>query len=256
MEKKYELLMDDHIEYAGKTLYRIKALKDFGNVKAETIGGYIETEINLSHEGDCWVYDDAKVYDKARVYNNAQIFHSAKVYNNALICNNAQVYEDAEVFGCARVSNNACICENARVYENACISDRALILDNAEVYGNATVCDRATVYNRAIVNGSATVCDRAKVFGEATIHDGTIIGEVSMKYADIYQEEYTDEDKIVTAILTKDNKVLYTIACQGDYTEQEFMDLIKDTNSNIGDAISRERYISFIRKTNKYFKGE
>lgn len=31
--KKFELT-DEHVEVLGKTLYRIRALKDFGNVKA------------------------------------------------------------------------------------------------------------------------------------------------------------------------------------------------------------------------------
>ncbi len=39
-------------------LYHIKALKDFDDVKAGTIGG-IEKETNLSHEGNCWIYNDA-----------------------------------------------------------------------------------------------------------------------------------------------------------------------------------------------------
>ena len=44
MCKKYELLKDKHIEYRGKTLYRIKALRDFYNVKKGDIGGYVESE--------------------------------------------------------------------------------------------------------------------------------------------------------------------------------------------------------------------
>ena len=41
--KKYELT-DDTIEFNGQILYRIKALRDFANVKAGDIGGYISGE--------------------------------------------------------------------------------------------------------------------------------------------------------------------------------------------------------------------
>ena len=60
--KKYEILMDkkNTIEFEGRTLYRIRALRDFNDVKKGNIGGYIESESNLSQEGDCWVYDNAK----------------------------------------------------------------------------------------------------------------------------------------------------------------------------------------------------
>ena len=68
MKKKYELLKNDTIDVNGHTLYRIKALKDFGNVKKGDLGGYIEKEDNLRHYGNCWVYNDAKVYEDAIVY--------------------------------------------------------------------------------------------------------------------------------------------------------------------------------------------
>ena len=55
MERKYELLKDDTIKISHRTLYRIKALRDFGNVKKDELGGYIEKENNLSHNECCWV---------------------------------------------------------------------------------------------------------------------------------------------------------------------------------------------------------
>lgn len=51
MEKKYEFT-GETLEYEGRTLHRIRALKDFGNVKAGDVGGWVETEANLSHDGN------------------------------------------------------------------------------------------------------------------------------------------------------------------------------------------------------------
>lgn len=59
--KKYELLTNDTINLAGRTLYRIKALRDFGNVKKGDLGGYVEKEENLSHNGSAWVYGAAEL---------------------------------------------------------------------------------------------------------------------------------------------------------------------------------------------------
>ncbi|WP_375654209.1 hypothetical protein [Bartonella sp. AP19HLJMH] len=73
MVKKYELT-NETIEVGGKTLHRIRALRDFGNVKAGDLGGYIEKEDNLSHDGNCWVSGNAKVYGKAKVCGFAEIF--------------------------------------------------------------------------------------------------------------------------------------------------------------------------------------
>lgn len=57
--KKYRLT-GEKSEYDESVIFRIQALKDFGDVKAGDLGGWVESEDNLSHEGDCWIYDDAK----------------------------------------------------------------------------------------------------------------------------------------------------------------------------------------------------
>lgn len=49
--KKYELTSETKV-FLGKTLYRIKALVQFGNVNAGDLGGWIEKEENLSQYGN------------------------------------------------------------------------------------------------------------------------------------------------------------------------------------------------------------
>lgn len=58
--KKYRLT-DEKIIVGYRTLYRIQALQDFENVKMGELGGWIESEKNLSHEGDVWVSGDADI---------------------------------------------------------------------------------------------------------------------------------------------------------------------------------------------------
>lgn len=67
--KKYELTEKSiNLNFSNRTLYQIRALKDFNNVKAGDFGGYIEDESNLSQDGNCWVSDSAKVYGNAKIY--------------------------------------------------------------------------------------------------------------------------------------------------------------------------------------------
>ena len=113
--KKYELLKDDTIIMSGRTLYRIKALRDFGNVEKGELGGYIESGNNLSHFGNAWVYDNARVYDNAEVYGNAEVFGDARVFGDAEVYDNARVYDNAEVYG------NAWVFGDARVFGDAVI---------------------------------------------------------------------------------------------------------------------------------------
>lgn len=59
---KFELT-DETLELYGVKLFRIRALRDFGDVKKGDLGGYIAGEENLSHYEDCWVYKGGKVKD-------------------------------------------------------------------------------------------------------------------------------------------------------------------------------------------------
>ena len=68
--KKYELTSET-LQYAGHTLHRIKALKDFGSIKAGELGGWVEKEENLPQYGNAWVRGNAKVYGDARVCGDA-----------------------------------------------------------------------------------------------------------------------------------------------------------------------------------------
>ena len=72
--RKYELLQDQTIEWCGRTLYRIRALRDFGAVHAGDVGGYIECERNLSQDGNAWVYGNARVRGNALVCDNARVY--------------------------------------------------------------------------------------------------------------------------------------------------------------------------------------
>ena len=62
MEKKFELTEEFIINNSGIKLYRIKALKDFSDVKKGDFGGYVQQERNLSQFGNAWVFGDAKVF--------------------------------------------------------------------------------------------------------------------------------------------------------------------------------------------------
>ena len=120
--KKYKMIKKDSIEVGSRTLYRVKALKDFGDVKKGDVGGYIEKESNLSHEGDCWVFENALVCDNAKVFGFARVFENVKVFENAWVYGNAKVFDNAWVYGNAKVSDNAWVCGNAKVCGTAICS--------------------------------------------------------------------------------------------------------------------------------------
>ena len=191
--KKYRLTTESNLLCFGKKLYRIEALKDFGDIRKGEKGGFVESEDNLSQEGNCWIADDAMVYDDAKVSENAVVYDNVRVlkrasvygcacvYNNVSVSDNAQVYgnaivygyanvcDDSSVFGNAQVYGNAYICRNSKVYDNACVSDNAWIDSDAQVHGNSKVCGDVTVFNTANVNGNVYMDGNTIVGGNAVI---------------------------------------------------------------------------------------
>lgn len=55
------------------TLHRIRAVAEFCLVKIGDLGGWIEKEENLSHEGKAWVWGNAKVWGNAEVFSASHV---------------------------------------------------------------------------------------------------------------------------------------------------------------------------------------
>ena len=196
MNKKYELT-DETINHWGTTLHRIKALRSFGDVKAGDLGGYIQSEDNLSHEKDCWIYNDAIARDNAKVLDNAKVKIAA------------QILDDAIVFDNATVSGDGIVCDNSKVYEYAKVFRNAKLTGKCELFGHAAVSDNvslhtsAKVYGNAIVQGDACVTG-ANIYDKARVTSGIIVG------ATINGNTLIDAD-----IYLKDNAYISSIS---DYT--------------------------------------
>ncbi|VEJ45272.1 hypothetical protein [Bartonella vinsonii] len=152
VSKKYEITNETRV-LGDHTLYRIKALKDFGDIKAGDLGGFIEDESNLSHDGDCWVGDDATVLKPGRVFENARVYGNASV--GGFVYGNAKVYDFAKVFA------------NAHVYDNARVFDSAKIISNVHIYENASAYGMAVVTKNAYGNTRENVyTERLSPYGE------------------------------------------------------------------------------------------
>jgi len=167
---KYELI--EHNEgplYTGLLIYRVKALRDFADVKAGDIGGYVNGPDNLSQNGNCWVYDNGKLYDNSKVSCNAQVRHNATMMSNARISDNVKLL------------NNARISNNAKIYGNVVIKDDAIIMENAilnhdvVVSGHSLVSGNASIYNNVTISGAVSIKDCVQIFGNAKISGSAMV---------------------------------------------------------------------------------
>ena len=74
--RKYEFTGETRkiqLMFRTVTLHRIRAVISFGLVDAGELGGWIEKEENLSHEGKAWVCGDAEVCGDAKVFSASHV---------------------------------------------------------------------------------------------------------------------------------------------------------------------------------------
>lgn len=162
MEKKYSMTQET-IKFNGINVYRIIALKDFGNIKKGDLGGYIQSENNLSQYGNCWVYDNAKV------------LKDAKVTDNAIIRDCAIITDSAEIRDNARMDKNSFACNHALITDNSYITDNAKICGEAMLKGTATAEDECIILDMAIVSDGAVIRNTATVRGESRVYGGAVV---------------------------------------------------------------------------------
>lgn len=187
---KYELTEETRI-VAGVTLYRIRALRAFANIRAGDIGGWVGSEKNLSQEGEAWVHDEACVYSSARVRGDANV------------CERARVYGGAQVSGKASVRGDASVCESALVYGTARVSEDAKVFNAARVHGDARVQGSAKVHGNANIHGDALVGGRARV-GATVVMSGTVQDKPQEEETKTQPARHTDMEAIIAAKVNAD----------------------------------------------------
>lgn len=162
--KKYEITDTAHPVYPE--LHRIRALRQVrDDVPAGELGGYVQSEANLSQgSDDAWLYDDSISRHEANVCGGAQLHGrtvaqdlalvsgSSTMYGNAIACDSAIV-----TGGCIR--NDALVCGNARVRENPATHIAPVVTGQSVVMGD--------------LSGSVVVFDRGFILPGQTVDNPT-----------------------------------------------------------------------------------
>lgn len=178
-------------------LWQIRALRDFGDVKAGQLGGWLECEENLSQLGDCWIYDrktrvfgGSDVKDDAQIRGESTLCHQAHVagsavVENSLVSGECFIYDQARILdGCQIIAVRGLTADRdqlLQIYGSATVT-ASRVVHQAQIYGNATVSNafiehRAEVFGNAMLEGNEEnniwICDCARVFDNARIVAGS-----------------------------------------------------------------------------------
>lgn len=139
-----KVIIPDGIEDRGERsaiLRQIYALVDIPEhgVKKGSIGGYIESENNLSHEESCWLREDAEVSGESVVRENAIVDSESVIRGRSLIGKDV------------KVENNSVI-DNSTILNGVKVNNAAI--DRSHLTGAVVVIDGLLHY--AKVEGAET----------------------------------------------------------------------------------------------------
>lgn len=139
---KYEITDIIHEKYPF--LHRIRALRDIGKkVKAGDLGGFVESESNLSFVPD----DDAWIFDDAIACNNAYVDKGSQLRKEAVACHNAYVSHGTVMTSSARAEDDAYL-RGAFLSGQARASGQSMILRSQGTMSSPTLSGHCAVYGK------------------------------------------------------------------------------------------------------------
>ena len=197
--KKYKLTDEykKEFKYEGNRkidfkLFRIEALISFNDVKKGDIGGWLESELNLSQDGLCWVYDDSIVSERAIVSDNARVLGDStvngfsKIYGNAII-NRSNIGDTSVIFGNAEVTESSINGESI-VFDNAKINSSHITGDDRytgsytnqklQIYGNSQlfwvrIDGVPHIFESATIDKGVSISHSPRIYGRSVLRGQT-----------------------------------------------------------------------------------
>jgi hypothetical protein len=187
--KKYEFTKEFHNHF-GIIVQRIRAVRSFGDVKAGSLGGFIQSERNLSHDGNCWVYNNSLVYLEATVKDDARALDECWIWNSATLRERATAKHkcflsgSVDVFGQAVIKDEACCTDFSRIFDKCVVKERAATSGRAWCHGKSELAGFSRAAGDAELTGTFKLRGNGKVF--SGVHEKGIIESWSEYEVDVF----------------------------------------------------------------------
>lgn len=211
MNKKYELAHKETINVNGelRELYRIKALKSFGDVREGDFGGLVRSEDNLAQKGNCWIYDNSIVCSKAIVHGDAKIRHRSIITCDARVFSKADIF-DSKISGNTKISGTSQV-RNSEIKDNSRIMGKPII-NNAIVSGKSSIISDAEVFSteQPVMIEDSTIGTGAKVSGSCVIRRSEI-GNASLKSLGSYTV-CCEDSKIKSGLIESSRVIMCNVS--------------------------------------------
>ena len=268
--KKYEL-SDITMKFGIKTLYRIRALKNFSDIKKGDLGGWVSSENNLSQEGNCWIYNEAKCMDNARMYDNScmydysEMYDSSRMHGDSKMYNYSEMHNSSRMYGYSKMYDSSEMHDSSTMYGNSIMYGNSMMCGYSKMFDNTEMFDDSAMYEDSVMNGysimfgnselydDSEMHGRSKMYGDSILKDeeklyGELISKVD-KFIDISNPK----GEMVTGVL-KDGEVLFNVGNLSEINKEEFLDILYNGNEIIEESSSRKEYLKIIDMIELYLK--
>ena len=245
--KKYKL-SNITMKFEGRTLYRIMASKDFGDVRKGELGGWVQSENNLSQKGNCWIYNNAKCMDNARVFDNSLMFDRSEMHDNTIIYDYSRMHGNSAMFDNSKMYGNSAMYGYSTMLDYATMCGNSEMHDHSEMHDYSEMYEGSKMYNNSIMSGHGEMWKNGILDGDKNLY-GKLVSKVD-KFIDVINPR---QGRIVTGVL-KNGEILYNVGCQNEITRETFIDRIYNEGGGIESNPHREEYLKIIDMIELYLK--
>jgi carbonic anhydrase/acetyltransferase-like protein (isoleucine patch superfamily) len=189
-------------------LFRIQATGGVPSrgIRRGTKGGIVSGPDVLSHEGTCWIGQNARVI-------------GGSVSENAIIIGDAEVVN-------SYVAGDAVISGYTNIGPHVLVQDKAVISDNASVIG--TESNPATILEEASIKGR-TVVRSSHVSGNSTISDHAVVVNSEVSGKSIIKNAAKINSSTVAGSIISDS----TVSTSGKIFNSSISDAVEIENSSL-----------------------
>lgn len=186
--KKYKILKDDFKIIDSVKVYRIQALKSFADVKKGDLGGFVESEANLSQQNTCWIYDSSIVKDEVKVIDKVKVFSNSVLQGVFTVEDTCKIINsDIKVTLCGSIKNGMCIDQtNINSYT---ITFKAGRLYDSDIYNN----------NLSVLDSflSYVTCGKGNLhFYDSNLYDVKINSSIYLEHSTIKETEISSNSDV------------------------------------------------------------
>ena len=223
--KKYELIRMGkmkwrHNSFDDKRFYQLVALRDIPlhGVKAGDLGGFVCNDKVLSHDGSCWIGEEAMVGPHVRVIDDAYVGGTASILNNfhvtpltiadeAEIIGNPAIYlgreenssspehgmfigDQVKISGSPQICNVKEILSRVQISGEANLNGCEIIAGQTQISGKAKVGAKVSLMGKTVVAGSAVISRRVSLT-DCIVEDGAFVEAIESGVNKIYTKDGT-----------------------------------------------------------------